>query len=116
MGEEGIPNQASAAPAKDVKAPAKDEKAPAADKAKAHELAHKWIGEAQKVVEPTPAEIEKSAAMYLGMRAVLEKYQAQAITINCLGGFYGGRMEAYPCLGHFQLSSERLIGACEADL
>jgi len=87
-----------------------------ADRAQAHELAKKWIGEAQKLVEPTPQEIDKSAAMYLGMKRLLAEHGAQAITINCLGGFYGGKMEAYPCLGHFQLNNDGLVGACEADL
>ena len=50
------------------------------------------------------------------MRSLLDKHQAQAITINCLGGFYGGHMEAYPCLGHFQLNNDGGVGACEADL
>jgi hypothetical protein len=54
--------------------------------------------------------------MYLAMRSLMTKNQAQAITINCLGGFYGGQMEAYPCLGHFQLNNDGLVGACEADL
>ncbi len=68
------------------------------------------------MIEPTPAEIEKSAAMYLAMCSLMSKQQCQAITINCLGGFYGGKMEAYPCLGHCQLNNDGLVGACEADL
>jgi hypothetical protein len=87
-----------------------------ADRAQAHELAKKWIGQAQKLVEPTPQEMDQSAAMYLGMRSLLADHHAQAITINCLGGFYSGKMEAYPCLGHFQLNNDGLVGACEADL
>ncbi len=87
-----------------------------ADPAEAPPLAQKWISEAKRVVEPTPQEIEKSAAMYLAMRGLLAAYLAQAITINCLGGFYSGKMEAYPCLGHFQLNNDGLVGACEADL
>ena len=87
-----------------------------ADPAAARLLAQKWIGEAQRVVEPTSQEIEKSAAMFLGMRSLMEAHRAQAITINCLGGFYSGKMEAYPCLGHFQLNNSGLVGACEADL
>jgi hypothetical protein len=87
-----------------------------ADRARARELARGWIRKAQRVVEPTHAEIEKSAAMYLAMRSLMDQYQAQAITINCLGGFYSGHMEAYPCLGHFQLNNDGSVGACEADL
>jgi len=42
--------------------------------------------------------LESSAAMYLGMKSVLAAHGAGAITINCLGGFYGGHIHAYPCL------------------
>ena len=54
--------------------------------------------------------------MYLGMKNVLKKHKANAIAINCLGGFYGGHIHAYPCLGFYELNNEGLIGACECDL
>ena len=54
--------------------------------------------------------------MYLGMKAVLAKHQANAIAVNCLGGFYGGHIHAYPCLGFHQLNNEGLVGACECDI
>jgi hypothetical protein len=54
--------------------------------------------------------------MYLGMKAVLKKHAANAITINCLGGFYGGHINAYPCLGFHELNNEGLVGACECDV
>jgi hypothetical protein len=54
--------------------------------------------------------------MYLGQKAVLKKHGADAITINCLGGFYGGHIHAYPCLGFHELCNEGLVGACECDL
>ena len=38
------------------------------------------------------------------------------ITINCLGGFYGGHIQAYPCLGFSQLNNDGLVGGCEADI
>jgi len=74
-----------------------------------------WIREAEKVIEPSRSEIEKSALMYLAMLELLERYHAQAITINCLGGFYGGHLPAYPCLGFMQLDNDGQVGACEAD-
>ena len=85
------------------------------DRQESQKWAAKWMREAEKV-GPSQAEIEKSGAMFLAMRSLMDTYHAQAITINCLGGFYGGRMEAYPCLGHFQLNNDGLVGACEADL
>ena len=36
--------------------------------------------------------------------------------MNCLGGFYGGHIHAYPCLGFHQLLNEGLVGACECDV
>ncbi|MBN2133256.1 MAG: twin-arginine translocation signal domain-containing protein [Sedimentisphaerales bacterium] len=87
-----------------------------ADKAEARQWADRWIGRARKVVEPTPGEIVKSGAMYLGMREMMDEHKAQAITVNCLGGFYGGHITAYPCLGFFQLNDDGYVGACESDL
>jgi hypothetical protein len=87
-----------------------------ADKAIASEYSHKWIHEAAAVVEPAADEIERSAAMYVGMRDLMKQHGARAITINCLGGFYGGHMAAYPCLGFSQLNNDGFVGACEADM
>ena len=50
------------------------------------------------------------------MKAVLKKHGANAITVNCLGGFYGGHIHAYPCLGFHELNNEGLIGGCECDV
>jgi len=82
----------------------------------ARKWADRWINNAEKVVEPTRETIEKSGAMYLAMLDLMHQHKAQAITVNCLGGFYGGHMTAYPCLGFFQLNNDGLVGACEADM
>ncbi len=87
----------------------------AADRDQSAAWADRWIREAEKVVEPTREEIVHSGAMYLAMRALMKKHGAEAITINCLGGFYGGHIHAYPCLGFTQLNDDGLVGACEAD-
>ena len=58
----------------------------------------------------------KIQAMYLGMKNVLQKHNANAITVNCLGGFYGNHIHAYPCLGFHELNNQGLIGACECDI
>jgi len=38
--------------------------------------------------------LQNSTAMYLGMKQVQKDYGANAITINCLGGFYKGYIHA----------------------
>jgi hypothetical protein len=87
-----------------------------ADKAEAKTVADRWISGASRIEGVSRAEIENSAAMYLGMKAVLKKHGANAITINCLGGFYGGHIHAYPCLGFHELNNEGLVGGCECDV
>lgn len=82
----------------------------------ARNWADQWIRNAAKIVEPDSRDIEKSAAMYLAMLELMKLHSAQAITINCLGGVYSGKMvEAYPCLGFMQLDNDGLVGACEGD-
>jgi hypothetical protein len=87
----------------------------AADEDESQAVADRWRAKADAVVDVSQETLETSAAMYLGMKAVLKKHGANAITINCLGGFYGGHIQAYPCLGFHELCNEGLVGACECD-
>jgi L-fucose isomerase-like protein len=89
------------------------------EKVDADEAGHwkeKWIQEALKVVEPDEAEILRSARMYLALKAAMQDAQAHAVTVDCLGLYYGGKLFAYPCLGFFQLNNEGSTGVCEADV
>jgi L-fucose isomerase-like protein len=88
----------------------------AADKDKARDVADMWEKRAKTIADVSRETLETSAAMYLGQKAVLKNHGADAITINCLGGFYGGHIHAYPCLGFHELCNEGLVGACENDL
>lgn len=87
-----------------------------ADRDEAETVARNWWKQAALVQNVKFRELVNSAAMYLGMKQLLQRYQARAITINCLGGFYGGHIHAYPCLGFYELNNRGLVGACEADL
>jgi hypothetical protein len=87
-----------------------------ADKDESRAVANRWRKNAATVIGVSQETLDTSAAMYLGMKAVLKKHGANAITVNCLGGFYGGKIHAYPCLGFHELCNEGLIGACEADV
>jgi L-fucose isomerase-like protein len=88
----------------------------AADKDQTREVADRWQKDAASIEGVSRETLETSAAMYLGMKATLKKHGANAITINCLGGFYGGHIHAYPCLGFHELNSEGLVGGCECDV
>lgn len=87
-----------------------------ADKDQSRQVAERWRKNATAVIDVSSETLETSAAMYLGMKAVLKKHDANAITVNCLGGFYGGHIHAYPCLGFHELCNEGLVGACECDV
>jgi len=89
-------------------------KAVAADQSRA--VADRWQKTAARIDGVSRETLESSAAMYLGMKSVLAKHGAGAITINCLGGFYGGHIHAYPCLGFHELNNEGLVGGCECDV
>lgn len=88
----------------------------AADKDEARAVVEKWQQTATRIEGVSRETLEQSAAMYLAEKAVMRKHGANAITINCLGGFYGGHIRAYPCLGFHQLLNEGLIGGCECDV
>ncbi len=88
----------------------------AADKDEARAIADRWEKTAARIEGVSRETLETSAAMYLAEKAVLKKHGANAITINCLGGFYGGHIHAYPCLGFHELNNEGLVGACECDV
>ena len=87
-----------------------------ADENEAVQWADYWIGEAEKVVEPTRAEIVKSGKMYLALSRAVSERRADAVTMDCLGMFYTGRVTAYPCLSHFQMNNDGATGVCEGDL
>jgi hypothetical protein len=87
-----------------------------ADKEAAQAVADRWKKAAAVVDGVSDETLLTSAAMYLGMKDVLQKHGANAITVNCLGGFYGGHIHAYPCLGFHELCNEGLVGACECDV
>ena len=86
-----------------------------ADKDKAQEVLKQWKAGADVVIGIPEDVLEAAARMYLAEKQCIENHGACAITINCLGGFYGGHIHAYPCLGFHQLVNEGLVGACECD-
>jgi len=88
----------------------------AADKDEAGSLVQRWHSSADKIIDVKDETLQTSASMYLGMKSVLKQHDANAITVNCLGGFYGGHIHAYPCLGFHELCNEGLVGACECDI
>ncbi|MCX6262248.1 MAG: hypothetical protein NTY95_15700 [Bacteroidia bacterium] len=87
-----------------------------ADRDESVSIAEKWQKNALEVTGVPFETLVTSAAMYIGMKSILQNHEANAITVNCLGGFYGGHIHAYPCLGFHELCNEGLVGGCECDV
>jgi hypothetical protein len=87
-----------------------------ADLKEAEAWAKFWASNAKKVVEPTPQDLLDSGRMYLALAQAAADKKADAVTMDCLGMFYSGRVTAYPCLSHFQMNNDGGTGVCEADL
>jgi len=85
------------------------------DEREAAQWADYWAAGAKKVVEPTREELVKSGRMYLALARAADEKKIDAVTVDCLGMFYSGRISAYPCLSHFQMNNDGGTGVCEAD-
>ncbi len=83
---------------------------------KAGKEADTFIKDAVKVVEPTRDDVIAANRFYLAVKRFLKEENANAITIDCLGGFRRGDLKAYPCVTWTRLNDEGLLGVCEADL
>ena len=87
-----------------------------ADPEEAKKIVLRWRGTAEQVIDITDETLFDSARMFLGMRSLLVRHGAHGISVNCLDGFYGGHIHAYPCLGFAELCNEGFVGGCECDL
>ncbi len=88
----------------------------AADRPAAQRDATAFMNAALKVVEPKPHEVADAFRLYHAIERLLEEEQANAITIDCLGGFRRGDLPAYPCVAWSRLNDRGLYGVCEGDL
>jgi hypothetical protein len=81
----------------------------------ASEAAQEFTRAALKVVEPKPPDIVDSLRFHLASLEVLRRRKANALTIDCLGGFRRNELPAYPCVAFSRLNDAGLYGVCEAD-
>ncbi len=79
-------------------------------------LADEFIHSAARVVEPSRDEIIRSLRLHMGIREVMRREQANAIAIDCLGGFGRKELPAYPCISFCKLNDTGMYGVCENDL
>ncbi|MBO7654904.1 MAG: hypothetical protein J6U40_08270 [Kiritimatiellae bacterium] len=75
-----------------------------------------WKRTARKIAGVSDATLFGCAKQFYGMREVLKAHDAVAISVDCLGGCYTGKLHAYPCLGFMELQDLGLFGTCENDI
>ncbi len=81
----------------------------------ADEAASEFKKNALRIVEPKSSDIRDSMRFYLASLEVLRRRKANALTIDCLGGFRRGDLPAYPCVAFSKLNDAGMYGVCEAD-
>jgi len=72
--------------------------------------AEQWMQQAEKVIEPSKDDILKASRVYWAMKQIIGEEGAQAITINCLGGFALAEL-GHPCIGFSKLNDQGIVAA-----
>lgn len=88
----------------------------ATDQRLARAAAEEFTRNALRVIEPTPKEIEDGLRMYLAMKEMLLREQANALTIDCFGTLAANTLPGYPCVAWSKFNDAGLYGVCEGDL
>jgi L-fucose isomerase-like protein len=80
--------------------------------------AQRWMDNSLEVVEPSKADIVKSARLALAFERLLAEEYATVLTVDCYGSMWDRtiKLPAYPCLGFSYLNNLGLAGICESDL
>lgn len=87
-----------------------------ADARQAEREAAEFTRAALRVVEPSAGEISGAMRFYLGLRQLLERERANAITVDCFPALLGKKLPAYPCIAWSKLNDAGLYGVCQADI
>jgi hypothetical protein len=88
----------------------------AADARQAQKEADDFVRGALRVVEPSPKEIRDGLRFYLGLKEMLRREKANAVTIDCFGSLRANTLPGYPCIAWSKFNDVGLYGVCEADL
>jgi len=76
-------------------------------------IADYYARNAQKVVEPSHADILASVKVYVALQRIMQQENCQGITCNCLP--FARRTGDTACLAYSRLQDEGIVACCEAD-
>jgi len=86
------------------------------DPRKAEHLGDAFSRSALRVVEPTRSEITDAMRAYLGIRNLLERKNANALSVDCHASDRPCDLPTYPCIAFTKLNDEGRYGVCQGDL
>ncbi|MGQ9573894.1 MAG: hypothetical protein ACUVUC_01120 [Thermoguttaceae bacterium] len=78
-------------------------------------LAAGLIQRATRQIGATEQDVLNGIKSYVVARSMLERYQADAITMDCLGALAGVKV-SLPCIAWSKMNDDGIPAACEADL
>ncbi len=78
-------------------------------------MADYYLSHGRKVVGPSRQDVLNGAKSYLVASRLLERHEADAITMDCLGAL-GRTKISLPCLAWSRMNDEGIPAACEADI
>jgi len=87
---------------------------PATDEVK--KLAHAYLKNAKKIIQPTEADILDAAKTYFVLKRIIEQEKADAVMMDCLPGLKKPHKHPPPCMGYMSLRDEGIAAGCQADL
>jgi len=79
-------------------------------------LAQAYLRNAEKVVQPTKADILEAAKTYFVLKRIIETEKADAMMMDCLPGLSRPHKHPPPCMGFMSLRDEGIAAGCQADL
>lgn len=80
------------------------------------ELAGTYMQTAEKLIQPTQADVVEAAKTYFVLKTLVEQEQADAVMMNCLPGLQRPHQHVPPCMGFMGLRDEGIPAGCESDL
>ena len=85
-------------------------------KGEAEALAHGFASRARSVRHLSSNDLVNGARAYIAARRILEREEADAITMDCLGMGKQHKDVCLPCLGWSHMNDQGIPAACEADM
>ncbi len=80
----------------------------------AEKIADMWISEAREIVNVTREDVVRSAKLYVAYRELMEKYDADAITMSSWALIPDGEIKAMSPLAEMELAKELIPCCCES--